>query len=754
MFKYRKRKKSRFLIILFAFVVSISLGYAYLERTLNINGSSYLAGNTWKIQFDNFVVTEGSVEPTSPVTFDDKKANINFGVDLNLPGEFYEFTVDIVNKGTLRAYVSDFVMTELTEEQAKFLKFSVSYLDGSSINISDYVELDCSLSIIVRIEYLRDSNEDELIPSTDQYIDLNISFNFSQDDGLPKQLLNRIKHKAKVDDFVNFGNVPSKYNGEGVMIKSDTKNEENPIYYYRGNVGNNNVRWANKCWKIIRTTDTGGVKMIYNGLPAADGSCNNSGTASTLSTYRFNTSNSPSGVGYMYGNSIGTSSRTFSYSYSLTSYDTFYYSIINGTVSGYLTMSSTVSYDDTTGMYTLVSPVASSPMRGYYTCGSSATTCSTVRYIYAVDSSGNYVNGNTYNYYVYAYLNNSNGNTVTSKTVYFCKSYCVSCTIGGVYYSGYYLSSCNNSLDSIVNDGDTSNYYYVCSNSIYNNQCSSVYKVWLTTSSYSGASLNTGYKYQSPDYYYFASSVEYADGMYTLVDPVSRKWSASYNELKDYPYSCFSTSSTGSCSSVYYIYDTTSDWGPMSYINFYNGEIMSDTYLNSMFENNYSSYIKSGIDSWYVSNLANYSNFIEDTSYCNDRTNSGLNSNSVFTFNSYNRYSSNQISLDCSTKDSFSTDIKNGNGLLSYPVGLITIDEAILAGANKTSSTYLNTGSSNVEYWTMTPYNQSRVFSVGNANYFNSFMPSDYMYLRPVISIKGDITILGGDGSSMYPYKL
>ena len=50
------------------------------------------------------------------------------------------------------------------------------------------------------------------------------------------------------------------YTGEG----ADTY--ANPVYYYKGNVENNNVLFAGFCWKIVRTTETGGVKLIYNGV--------------------------------------------------------------------------------------------------------------------------------------------------------------------------------------------------------------------------------------------------------------------------------------------------------------------------------------------------------------------------------------------------------------------------------------------------------------------------------------------------------
>ena len=58
-----------------------------------------------------------------------------------------------------------------------------------------------------------------------------------------------------------------------------TTQDGTDIYYYRGAVKDNNVLYGGYCWKIIRTTKTGGIKMIYNGLP--DG--NNCGTDITTS---------------------------------------------------------------------------------------------------------------------------------------------------------------------------------------------------------------------------------------------------------------------------------------------------------------------------------------------------------------------------------------------------------------------------------------------------------------------------------------
>ena len=75
----------------------------------------------------------------------------------------------------------------------------------------------------------------------------------------------------------------------GIFVLAGTESNANPIYYYRGVVTNNNLKFAGFCWKIVRTTDTGGVKIIYNGRPAGDGSCNNSGNASQLANVAYNT---------------------------------------------------------------------------------------------------------------------------------------------------------------------------------------------------------------------------------------------------------------------------------------------------------------------------------------------------------------------------------------------------------------------------------------------------------------------------------
>jgi len=121
-----------------------------------------------------------------------------------------------------------------------------------------------------------------------------------------------------LDTNVNFGKKSSTTNGIGLMMRDGTQNDEYPIVYYRGDVSNNNVIFADLCWLIVRTTETGGIKLVFNGpvVENADGteSCTNysgvggeeantnytdvcAGNAGTRFT---SSTNSPVYAGYMY----------------------------------------------------------------------------------------------------------------------------------------------------------------------------------------------------------------------------------------------------------------------------------------------------------------------------------------------------------------------------------------------------------------------------------------------------------------------
>ena len=62
----------------------MSIGYAILNKTINITGNSEVKQNTWNIYFDNLKVTPGSIEAENASTIDNSKLSINFDFMLKL----------------------------------------------------------------------------------------------------------------------------------------------------------------------------------------------------------------------------------------------------------------------------------------------------------------------------------------------------------------------------------------------------------------------------------------------------------------------------------------------------------------------------------------------------------------------------------------------------------------------------------------------------------------------------------------------
>ena len=161
------------------------------------------------------------------------------------------------------------------------------------------------------------------------------------------------------------------YTGEG----ADTY--ANPVYYYKGNVQNNNVLFAGFCWKIVRTTETGGVKIVYNGVQK-NGSCNNTGTDSQIGTSAFNNDyNSPAYVGYMHNTAYPTSYKSMSSQSNIVFGNSFTFA--NGTY----TLKDTKTVATWSSGYNTIN-------NNHYTCMTTGTTCSSIYYVYFTNSTNAY----------------------------------------------------------------------------------------------------------------------------------------------------------------------------------------------------------------------------------------------------------------------------------------------------------------------------------------------------------------------------
>lgn len=174
--KYKKRynRKTDFLYLFLIGIVGVmGLGYATLTQGLSVSGKSTLKNATWDVHFENVQPVSGSVPADEEPTITDN-TKVDFAASLINPSEFYSFTVDVVNDGSIDAEISSFsILPELSEEQSEWLTYKITYEDDSPIEngqvlssgdtktikvyfeCKDLLEEDQNLSISFNVNYIQ-----------------------------------------------------------------------------------------------------------------------------------------------------------------------------------------------------------------------------------------------------------------------------------------------------------------------------------------------------------------------------------------------------------------------------------------------------------------------------------------------------------------------------------------------------------------------------------------------------------------------
>ena len=100
-----------------------------------------------------------------------------------MPRDFYEFTIDVVNAGSIDAMI-DSVTKEptLTEVQAKYINYIIEYENGEAITTKQLVSKNSSVRLKVRVEFRKDVIASDL-PTTSETLNLSFTVNYIQSDG-------------------------------------------------------------------------------------------------------------------------------------------------------------------------------------------------------------------------------------------------------------------------------------------------------------------------------------------------------------------------------------------------------------------------------------------------------------------------------------------------------------------------------------------------------------------------------------------
>ncbi len=187
----KKTKKKNKKIALLLLLLLVTIGYAILSTNISIIGASKIKDARWDVHLENINVKTGSVEAREAATINQARDSVSYQVDLNLPGDFYEFTVDVVNAGTIDAMIdsvsskikiNDNDYEEITSNSLPaFLNYQITYSNGSKIEAKQELNSSERKTYKVRIEYRQDIAPSDL-PTTEQNIGFQFSINYIQKD--------------------------------------------------------------------------------------------------------------------------------------------------------------------------------------------------------------------------------------------------------------------------------------------------------------------------------------------------------------------------------------------------------------------------------------------------------------------------------------------------------------------------------------------------------------------------------------------
>ncbi len=175
-------------------ILFISVGYAILTTTININGTGKVKNAKWDVHFENVQVTNGSVEPTTAANITDD-TSASFAITLEKPGDFYEFTIDVVNAGTIDAMISTISNTSLTEEQQRYLTYTVSYVSGAAIVEKQLLGATKTEKLKLRAEFKKDITAADLL-EVDTTLTLTLSTDYVQADGTAVAVVHPVCRRA------------------------------------------------------------------------------------------------------------------------------------------------------------------------------------------------------------------------------------------------------------------------------------------------------------------------------------------------------------------------------------------------------------------------------------------------------------------------------------------------------------------------------------------------------------------------------
>ena len=291
-------KKKSMLIIA---IILMSIGFAAVSTTLIINGNAKVSENQDDFSVIFTAATLDGKDVYSSVVDETKKIITFETSELKTLNQTSVLNYEVTNNSA--NYDAEVKVTCVPKNgtTAKYTSIK-NKLDNDATVVKAKETLNGTLTVTLDKTSTEEINEEYTCT---------LEFNAVERDVLgviPINLYNMIKNNADTTTVIDY-KVRSGVSGTNGIYTTTATDGNVPVYYYRGDADkvNNNIIFNNMCWKIIRTTETGGIKLIYNGTPT-DGKCETqTGDTTQMGISKFNESYDDNAyVGYMYG-AVGSS---------------------------------------------------------------------------------------------------------------------------------------------------------------------------------------------------------------------------------------------------------------------------------------------------------------------------------------------------------------------------------------------------------------------------------------------------------------
>lgn len=175
--KYHKKKYYIYGILVFLLFL-LGIGYSYLNTSLSIGGTSKISSASWDIHFDStsMNLVSGSVPTLSEPVI--TGTSVSSSARLENQGDFYSFTIDVVNNGTIGAVLSSISITPTINNN--YLKFQVLNLDDTPVTIGENLEAGQKKAIKVLARYIGGLDVDDY-PIEDESYNFTVGLDYVQE---------------------------------------------------------------------------------------------------------------------------------------------------------------------------------------------------------------------------------------------------------------------------------------------------------------------------------------------------------------------------------------------------------------------------------------------------------------------------------------------------------------------------------------------------------------------------------------------